>query len=82
MIGDLSSIFSIISLVLTFISAFYFSGQFRRTDTEIFKMTQTVCGHNGFLEMELMKDRKNAKIGLVLLCIGVGFEILSIVLKN
>jgi len=78
---DLASLSSIFSLFLTFTSAFFFSGQFLRTDDEINKMTLTCCGHNGFMEEALQKDRKNAKIGLCLLSLGFGFQVLSILLK-
>jgi hypothetical protein len=77
MIYNISSICLIISALLTLLSAFFFSGQFLRTDDEINKMTLTCCGGNGFMSEALKKDRKNAQIGLCLITLGVFCQVVS-----
>lgn len=81
MIEDPALICSIISMVSTFFSAIFFAPSLIRKDEEITEMCATCFDGNPVMKKALMKDRRNAQIGLCLLSIGVEFQIFSIYFK-
>ena len=89
MISNPAFICSIISIVSTFISAIFFAIPLLLKDEEIEKISRTHGGPNQYssdainphMKNALMKDRRNAQIGLCLLSIGVEFQIFSIYFK-
>jgi hypothetical protein len=81
MIWDLVTICEIISILLTFSSAFCFAPQLMRKDEEIWKMSLNLGSRNPAMQSALTKDRRNAQIGMCLLSLGISFQMLSIYLK-
>ena len=87
---DLTSICEIISLFLTFLSAFFFAPQLMRTDEELDQISRTHGSPNPYsydainphMKSALIKDRRNAQIGLCLLSLGIGFQMFSIYLNK